>query len=86
MSKKELNLSHDGEEASPWDEYIAPQDLKQGLQARPRKFDPSFLDTLQRAREQMYREPDDIAQGTPLVLFCGPPGTGKPMQCVHLAW
>ena len=23
-SKKELNLPHDGEEASPWDEYIAP--------------------------------------------------------------
>ena len=25
----------------------------------------------------MYREPDDTAPGIPLVLFWGPPGTGK---------
>ena len=25
----------------------------------------------------MYREPDDTAPGIPLVLVCGPPGTGK---------
>ena len=85
-SKKELNLPHDGEEASPWDEYIAPRDLKQELQALPRKLDPSFLDT--------RREPESkcIANQTTLhrvftssssEVHLAPAET---MQCVHSAW
>ena len=60
-----------------WAEYLAPDGLKQNLQAIPKRLDPAFRAALEQSGQKMWEQPLEQAPGIPMVLFHGPPGTGK---------
>ena len=60
-----------------WAAYLAPDGLKQNLQAIPKRLDPAFRTALEQSGQKMWEQPLEQAPGIPMVLFHGPPGTGK---------
>mmetsp|Transcript_104680 Transcript_104680/g.265749 ORF Transcript_104680/g.265749 Transcript_104680/m.265749 type:complete len:329 (-) Transcript_104680:226-1212(-) len=68
-----------------WEDYLAPEDLKRDLQSIPVRLDPEFRERLAQSREKMWNDPSGYAPGIPIVLFHGPPGTGKTFAMKVLA-
>jgi len=60
-----------------WNTYFAPQGLKSALMSIGEELDPEHLERVRNSRKVMFGDESTSARGVPLVLFSGPPGTGK---------
>lgn len=60
-----------------WETYLAPKALKEALQSIGNDLDPAHKERLRLSRAKMYGDETIQPPGTPIVLFHGPPGTGK---------
>ena len=60
-----------------WKSYLAPQRLKSDLMSIGEELDPEHLERFEKSRQACMGDENIISAGVPLVLFHGPPGSGK---------
>ena len=60
-----------------WDSYFATERVKRALKGIGKGLDPEHMERVRLSREALFKDPLTSASGVPLVLFHGPPGTGK---------
>ena len=63
--------------ALTWRDYLAPRDLKEALQRIGEDLVPEKLQQRRASKRKLFGSADIQAPGIPIVLFEGPPGTGK---------
>ena len=74
-----INLLDNGgrSEQYSWQSYFAPRRVKSVLMGIGEELHPDHLERARRSRRAMFGDENISAPGVPLVLFHGPPGTGK---------
>jgi hypothetical protein len=65
-----------------WESYFATERVKSALMGIGKELDPKHKERVRNSQEALFGDPQLIAPGMPLVLFHGPPGTGK----THTQW
>jgi len=60
-----------------WQSYFATKSVKSALMGIGKELDPDYTERLQMSKKALFGDPQISAPGVPLVLFHGPPGTGK---------
>ena len=74
-----INLLDNGgrSEQYSWQSYFAPRRVKSVLMGIGEELHPEHLERARRSRRAMFGDENISAPGVPLVLFHGPPDTGK---------